>query len=241
VEKCHLLILGAPRSGTTLLAAMISRHTEIAVLNEDRGWAMLKLLGKAIVGNKRCIPNQIEMNRRNLFAIRLWKRIGLAREYPTSQFSIAEYLTLPHIRVIALIRNGNDVISSGMRRGNKSFRGASYRWCRAIQIIHELKAKHPEQVLVVSFEDLVLYPRENMQRVALFLEVEYQERMLEGPVHNPRYPENGMNKEKVNRSKKEQIDFNIAERFPAAERQYLDLLRLCDRAAVAELRRVRHG
>jgi hypothetical protein len=80
-----------------------------------------------------------------------------------------------------------------------------------------------------------------MQRVALFLEVEYQERMLEGPVYNPRYPENGMNKEKVNRSKKEQIDFNIAERFPAAERQYLDLLRLCDRAAVAELRRVRHG
>jgi hypothetical protein len=33
----HLLILGAPRSGTTLLATMVSQHTEIGILNEDRG------------------------------------------------------------------------------------------------------------------------------------------------------------------------------------------------------------
>lgn len=211
---------------------MISRHTEIGILNEDRGWAMRRLLGKVIVGNKRCIPNQIEMNKPKLFHVRLWKKVGWAWEYQSSEFSIREYLTLPHIQVIALIREANDVISSGMRRGKKSFRGAAYRWCRAIEIIHALKTEHPDLVLVVSFEDLVLHPRKNMQRVARFLRVEYQERMLEGPLYNPFYPETGMNQEKVHRSRREQIDFRIPERCPVAERQYRELLTMCETVGI---------
>jgi Sulfotransferase family len=143
--------------------------------------------------------------------------------------------------VIALIRDGNDAILSGMRRGKKNFRGAAYRWCRAVEIIHEIKSRYPEQVLVVSFEDLVLRPTQNIKRIARFLKVEYQERMLEGPVYNPWYPESGMNENKVNRSKKEQIDFKIPERFPAAERQYRELLRLCDIVEVTDAPKVVHG
>jgi sulfotransferase family protein len=209
---------------------MISRHSEIGVLNEDKGWSMRRLLGKTLVGNKRCIPNQIELKRPGMLHIRLWKKLGFAREYQSSQFCIEDYLTLPHIKIIGIIRNGNDAISSGMRRGKKSFPGACYRWCRAIEIIHELKTRFPELVLVVSFEDLVLHPRDNMNRVAEFLDVEYQERMLEGPVYNPWYPETGMNEEKVNRSQKEQIDFKLRERFPATERHYQELLQLCQTA-----------
>ena len=202
---------------------------------------MRRLLGRAVVGNKRCIPNQIEMKKRSPLQLRLWKKLGVIREYQQSKFSIADYLTLPHIRVIALIRDANDAISSGMHRGKKSFRGAAYRWCRAIEIIHELKTENPEWVLVISFEDLVLRPTENMERVARFLGVEYQDRMLEGPLYNHRYPETGMNKEKVNRSKKQQIDFKIAERFPAADRRYRELLRLCEAGAVTDWYRVEHA
>ena len=241
MEKSHLLILGAPRSGTTLLATMISRHTEIGILNEDSGWAMRRLLGKSIVGNKRCIPNQIEIKKRHWLQFRLWKNVGLQKEYQSSVFSIEDYLTLRNIRIIGLIRNGNDVISSGMRRGRKSFRGAAYRWCRAMEIIDELKTRFPDIVLVVSFEDLVLRPKANMQRIATFLNVEYQERMLDGPVYNPWYPEKGMNEEKVNRSKKEQIDFKLAERFPTAERRYLELLRLCETASGTDAKRAQNG
>jgi hypothetical protein len=227
VEHRHLLIIGAPRTGTTLLATMISRHTDIAVLNEDKGWTMRKLLGKSIVGNKRCIPNQIEIKKRSKLYFRLWKKIGVAKEYQSSYYSIEDYLTLPHIKVIGIIRDGNDAISSGMRRGKKGFQGAAYRWCRAIEIIHELKTRLPEQILVVSFEDLVMYPKENMERIAAFLGVDYQDRMLEGPIYNPWYPEAGMNREKVNRAKKEQIDFKLGELFPAAEGQYRELLSVC--------------
>ena len=234
MERRHLLIIGAPRTGTTLLATMISRHTEIGVLNEDKGWAMRKLLGKTLVGNKRCIPNQIELKRPGKLHIRLWKKIGLAKEYQSSQFSIEDYLTLPHIKIIGILREGNDAISSGMNRGKKSFQGAAYRWCRAVEIMHELKTRFPELVLVVSFEDLVLHPRENMIRVAHFLNVEYQDRMLEGPVYNPWYPETGMNEEKVNRSKKDKVDFKLAELFPAAERHYRELVMLCQTGATSE-------
>lgn len=241
MERRHLLIIGAPRTGTTLLATMISRHTEIAVLNEDKGWSMRRLLGKLIVGNKRCIPNQIEMKRSGRLHIRLWKKIGVAKEYQSSQFSIEDYLTLPHIKVIAIIREGNDAILSGIRRGKKSFRGAAYRWCRAIEIIHELTLRFPETVLVVSFEDLVIHPKENMERVAAFLDVDYQDRMLEGPVYNPWYPESGMNEEKINRSQKEKIDYNLPKLFPSADAQYHKLLSLCRTTSVTESEQRKNG
>lgn len=241
MERRHLLIIGAPRTGTTLLATMISRHTEIGVLNEDKGWTMRKLLGKTWVGNKRCIPNQIEMKKPGVFQARLWKKLGFSKEYQSSQFCIEDYFKLPHFKIIAIIRNGNDAISSGIHRGKKSFSGASYRWCRAIEIIHDLRARFPEMVLVVSFEDLVLHPRENMIRVAEFLSVEYQDRMLEGPIYNPWYPEKGMNEEKVNRSDKDKIDFKLAEKFPAADRMYRDLLEHCQTGRVSAPVQSQHG
>jgi hypothetical protein len=226
LKRTHLLILGAPRTGTTLLATMISRHADIGVLNEDDGWSMRRLVGKLVVGNKRCIPNQIEMKRRGKLRLRLWKKMGFMKEYQSSRFSIEDYLTLPHIKVIGIIRNGNDAVSSGMRRGRKSFDGAAYRWCRAIEIMHEVAMRSPESVLIVSFEDLVMRPKVNMERVAAFLGVDYQERMLEGPIYNPWYPEAGMNEEKVNRSEKENVDFKLDKKFPLFHAQYLKLLAL---------------
>lgn len=223
MNRRHLLIIGAPRTGTTLLATMISRHADIGVLNEDDGWAMRRLVGKLVVGNKRCIPNQIEMKVHGLLQLRLFKKMGLIREYQSSRYSIEDYLALPQSKVIGIIRNGNDAISSGMSRGKKSFSGAAYRWCRAIEIMHDLATRLSEVVLIVSFEDLVMRPRENMKRVAKFLDVEYQERMLDGPVFNPWYPEAGMNEEKVNRSAKEKIDFDLRGKFPSIYAQYLEL------------------
>lgn len=212
---------------------MVSRHADIGVLNEDDGWAMRRLVGKLVVGNKRCIPNQIEIKRRGRLHLRLWKNIGVMREYQSSAYSIEDYLTLPAIKIIGIIRNGNDAISSGMQRGGKSFRGAAYRWCRAIEILHDLVSRHPETVLIVSFEDLVLRPKENMERVAAFLSVDYQDRMLQGPVFNPWYPEAGMNPEKVNRAEKEKVDFHLEQKYPVFLTKYRRLVELSKQSAAA--------
>ena len=84
-------------------------------------------------------------------------------------------------------------------------------------------------------------PRENMQRVAEFLGVEYQDRMLEGPVFNPWYPEEGMNEEKVNRSRKEKIDFKLETQFPFVYNEYLELLALSRTTATTPVRRIQSG
>jgi len=239
MELTNLLLLGAPRSGTTLLATMISRHSEIVVLNEDRGWAMRRVLGKLVAGNKRCIPNQIEVRKPRMLHFRFLKSMGLAMEYQSSQFCIDDYLRLPNLRVIGLIRNGPDVISSIMKRSGKPFRVAAYRWCRAVEILCELQSRIPQSLMLVSFELLVANPKEDMQRVASFLNVEYQDRMLEGPQYNPWCPEEKMNLEKVGRLQSDA--YKIRERFPRAYGQYLELLSHCRAGDLSSFNREEKG
>ena len=47
-----LLLLGCQRSGTTLLAAMLGRHSEISMLFESVTDDTMKLIGKKYCGNK---------------------------------------------------------------------------------------------------------------------------------------------------------------------------------------------
>jgi len=61
-QETNLLVVGAPRSGTTLLAAMIGRHSEVAMLSEHLGFAVKDVISKPIAGNKLCIPNHIEIH-----------------------------------------------------------------------------------------------------------------------------------------------------------------------------------
>ena len=122
-----------------------------------------------------------------------------------------------------------------MNRSEKTFRVASYRWCRAVEVLHEIRRRAPGSLALVSFESLVTHPVENMQRIAAFLQVEYQDRMLEGPRYNPWYPEEGMNAEKVNRSEKQHVDYQLAEKFPEVCRKYEELLALSAVAAAQAL------
>jgi len=50
-----------------------------------------------------------------------------------------------------------------------------------------------------------------------------------------------MNEEKVNRSKKERIDFKLAEQFPVVQGQYQELLSFCQTAATSEPMRSQYG
>jgi hypothetical protein len=65
-----------------------------------------------------------------------------------------------------------------------------------------------------------------MERIATFLGVEYQERMLEGPKYNPWYSETGLDKSKVHRANRENLDFKLQERFPADFEKYRSLVEL---------------
>lgn len=200
-----LLILGAPRSGTTLLAAMIGRHPDVAVLSENLGMAMRKVVGKRVAGNKLCIPNHIEMRETRPWWVGAlgWRghqvlyRRGFFRYRPEAPVSIEDYLALEGLRLVGILRDGRAVVSSIMKRGKQPAAVARHRWARATEILETLQARCGEHLLLLRFEQLVTEPNVVMRAVSAHLRLDYQERMLEGYAYTPIYESKGIDPEKA--------------------------------------------
>lgn len=221
----HVLLIGAPRTGTTLLATMVGRHTEVGIVNEDvTGRGIDAVLGKQLTGNKLCVPNQIRLNRRSFAGERFLKRLGFVAEAPKSRYSIRDYLELPNLKVLAIIRDGTDSVSSMMARGKDRLKKAARRWGEAIETIYELKQHYSDRVLVVSFDELLLYPDKVMGRVCEFLGLIFQERMLDGYKYNPYYPETELKTEKAHGEKQPHVQFCVSDLVPPAHAKYQELL-----------------
>ena len=144
-----LLLLGVPRSGTTLLTGLIGTHPEVAMLKEDRSNAIHHLIGKPVVGNKLCIPNHID------FETPLLTRLAHRFEYKAfrgrSIYSLDEYLQDERLKLIIIVRDPEAAIASMMRRGDLSFAAAGRRWKRGTDIAHTLIQSEAERTLLVAF------------------------------------------------------------------------------------------
>jgi len=198
----YLLIIGAPRSGTTLLASMIGVHPDVAMLIEDRWFSIKKLTGKKVLANKLCIPIQLELTKRATYFSRLMKKLGWYQNYTASKFNIEDYLKLDGIKIISLIRDRSDVVNSIIKRGKKEKRIAEKRWNRAIEIMHELNTNYPEKTITISYEDLVIQPENLLKKISDFIGIDFQPQMLEGYKHNILYPgETGIDKSRAFKSK----------------------------------------
>ena len=220
-QRRHLLLIGAPRSGTTLLATMIGRHTEVGMVNEDvTGQGIRKVLGKQLTGNKLCVPNQIRLARRHFFAAKALKSLGLVTEAPKSKYSIHDYLDLPNLKLVAIIRDAGSSISSMMVRGSKKFRKAARRWAEAIETIDEIKRQYQDRVLVVNFEDLLLQPEVILRQVCVFLNLGFQEPMLRAYEDNPYYPGVRLDAEKARPQRENGVDSEVAILAPGAYKKY---------------------
>lgn len=238
-NRIHLLMLGAPRSGTTLLASMVGRHTEVGLTIEDMGRSFGRIASKQVVGNKLCIPNHIELRRRRnaakrfcirkplrmLGVLRLWKKMGVLEEfYYGSDLTIEDYLRLPNIKMILITRHGDDVISSITKRSTNSAKIARKRWIRAVSIMHELKQRLGECALVVAFENLVEDPDSQMRRICKFLELPFQQEMLEGYKYNLIYPgEQKIDRDRADRHLKNNLSFDLDAHFPEVWALYEEL------------------
>jgi hypothetical protein len=229
-----LLVLGAPRSGTTLLAAMLGCHPDVVMLNEDLRFSVSKIIGNRAVGNKVPIPTHMELSRKlTLFTRFLYKtrlmglcrRLGLFNSFfPGSFYSIEDYLVVDGIKLVGIVRNPNDVISSMMRREKWSFDFALRNWARSVEILASLHERLKQNMAVITFEDLVSQPEPVMRRLSDFLGLDYDPQMLEGCLFNPIYPESAIRPDRANRANRDGTDYAVAQRQPAAHRMYLDLV-----------------
>ncbi|TCI04451.1 sulfotransferase [Corallincola luteus] len=239
MEKKHLLIVGAPRSGTTMLASMIGAHPDIAVAIETSDMAFCRIVGKAVVGNKLCIPNQLDFaeqlgfNRRYRWRRMLrsvWQTVTLSDTPPDeffagSAYPLEKYLALPNLHVIGIIRHADDVISSMLKRGGITEEKARHRWSRAIEIMSALNDK-AEHNLIIDYNELLFSPGKQMDRVAEFLGQEPSASMAEGYLANPIYPDQkGIDTSKA-RDMHSGSKFGIDSKSPNVWRKFLNLHKL---------------
>ena len=179
------LILGCPRSGTSLLAGMLGAHPEVAMLWEDRSYAIDRIVGKQVVGNKLCVPNQIR--RHTMWYERLFRRYGW-RVYREKSFaSIEHYLRDPDMRLLLLVRTPSAVVSSIIRRGGLTRDRAITRWSRGVTLLDDLEQTAHARCMVLQFEDLLESPQTVLHTICDFLGLTYEEKMLEGHKHTKLY------------------------------------------------------
>lgn len=217
-NKC--LVIGAPRSGTSLLAGMIGAHPDVGMLREDYSGAMGRIVGKKVAGNKLCIPNQISFG--NSWWNRLLRRYGFHLYRGRSVVSLEEYLVDPQLVVVAIVRRPYAVINSMCKRGGQSRSQAYRRWARSIEILSEVETGYSEKLLIVPFELLVESPRATIDAVATHLNLPFYPAMLQGHEHTSSYDhENkGIDPERAQVNEKLKQRYPVHENYPGEVAMY---------------------
>lgn len=250
-ERKRLLIVGAPRSGTTVISSVIGHHTHIGIINEDVTGRVERIIGKSIIGNKLCIPHQIEIeNRKNIIAVKLkmvmknitplkiifkWMQknvffinfvVGTRGKY-----SIKDYLD-KNFYVVGIIRNKMECIDSQIRHGNAPPSFAYYRWKRTIEILNELYEKEQDKILIISYEKFLENPTSEMRRFCYYIGLEFKASMIDGAGMNSTYNISGIKKPSKQIKNETKINEAIKKRYKEdyeIDNLYLKLLNAADK------------
>jgi hypothetical protein len=98
---------------------------------------------------------------------------------PGNVYSLAALRAVfPDLRVIHMVRDGRDVVRSFMLATQDSLPVAAGHWLRAVRAGRAFGARHPAVCLELRYEDLVRDPAASIRRVAAFLDLPPDERML---------------------------------------------------------------
>jgi hypothetical protein len=86
----------------------------------------------------------------------------------------------PKANYIHLIRHGIDVVHSYMKSGLRpDLEQAADEWKKAIYLAQSFGRKRPERYLEIHYENLVSSPQIITQKVCSFLEIDYQEHLVQ--------------------------------------------------------------
>ena len=194
------VIIGLQRTGTTLLASMLGRHSDINMLFESVTKDSLQLIGKKWNGNKLLAYRQIRIKQRSTklghlinrfanFDFSKQNRHHLVRPFPTSRMSIEDYKQKGAI-FITIERDKESSIVSMQKRAGQSKEQAEDEWERGMKIINHLKS---EGAHAIKFLDLVNDTEKTLKEICKLLAIEYfEDRMLEGPKYNFVYPQDSV-------------------------------------------------
>lgn len=181
-ERTHVLILGAPRSGTSILASLVGAHPDIALCSEDFRNTWTTAIGKPVVGNKLCVPNQIQLKTKKNLLTELLKRLGVRKRFPLSYYAIKDYLKIPNLKILFIVWDRKKNAESMTRRGSIKRYFFLFKWKRRLKE-NEIKqtldeAYHTKEILeerentmVIRYKDLIQDPEKTLSSAFKFLGV----------------------------------------------------------------------
>ncbi len=218
--EANLLILGAARSGTTLLATMLATHSKVGVLFEDLWGGAGRILARQYKGVKLCVPNQIELNYYWSIIDLVLARIPKLRNVTPlfkkamSRYSISDYVLNSELKVIAIIRDVESVTQSMQKRTSRTEQEAIAEWSRAIEVMHTVYEDNSSRMMIVNFNSLVTKPEETAKKLCTFLDIDFEEAMLQAYKHTPIYKSDGIEASKAVISEMKIVnDENIKNRY----------------------------
>lgn len=191
--KPYFLVIGAGRGGTSLLAAMLDYNSRLSLGFE--AFSVPYLMGEDLPEGKKLNMDE----RLNQFVSRCQETANKSdvfwgNKITTEQIaSLAEcdeatwpyYLerfiaqAIGNQKVIFILRDGRTCVDSKMRRTGQSFELAKERWKTSIRI-WDFLTQSSVAMHTVTYEDLLAKPKEVLLGVCDFLEVTFEEHMLEG-------------------------------------------------------------
>ncbi|HEY7989900.1 MAG TPA: sulfotransferase [Stellaceae bacterium] len=189
-----VVVLGAPRSGTTLVATALGAHAGIAMLSEDCDGAMFTFVGGKLPGVKLCTPNHVDIERRWHWFYEPLRRIGWLRHHfnyrlPRSKLSLRDMAARAELKIVCILREPQANIAAIRRRAERS-ESVSRDMLRRTYGIYEKLSREPlMEPHFLSYEKLIGDPEAQLRGLCQWLDLPFDAAMLDAPRLNPAYPE----------------------------------------------------
>lgn len=206
------LVVGAGRSGTSLLAAMLNHHPKLECGMELN--SVNTLSGKTIRWwESDTAQNRVEHFFRSCKQQQKSSQLIWGNKVTTEQLAFLDPLcagkseelffnAFANSRVIYVLRDARSCVPSKMTRMGKSLVDAIASWRRSLKTLTFLQQESRSRYLLVKMEDLVSKPTEVLKTVCAFLAIDFDEQMLLGAdsSHLPEIYQNqgGVRPEKAN-------------------------------------------